>query len=275
MITNLPELPEVETVVRGIAPFMEGKAIRQISVFPTKLRNPIQPFFTSAVENAKVLSVKRRGKYILICLNNNLTWITHLGMSGYVKIIDSDYYKKVKHDHVVWQVENKTIVLNDARRFGDIFITENPNDYGSLKSMGPEPFEITVNQFYENLQKTSRPIKNALLDQKIIAGLGNIYVAESLWLTGISPTKISNSIKISDAKKLMENIIIVLNKAIYAGGTTLKDHRQTNGELGYFQQSLMVYNQENKPCQKNQCDGIIYRIIQSGRSTFFCPKCQQ
>ena len=270
----MPELPEVETVCRGLRPFMEGKVLKNFTCYRQNLRNPFPPMFAERINQQKVTSILRRGKYILVNLKD-YTWIMHLGMSGRIQRNLSKEYIHQKHDHVTWQVDDVIFAFNDPRRFGDMDLVSAITDYSPLKTMAPEPFAISQDEFYKRLQRTSRPLKTSLLDQSIIAGLGNIYVCEALWQSGLSPFKISNTITLSQTTVLLQNIIEVLERAITAGGSTLRDHRTVDGELGYFQQQLKVYGQKSMACLTPNCSGKIDRETQSGRSTYYCSVCQK
>ncbi len=270
----MPELPEVETVCRGLRPFMEGKFLKNVTCHRQNLRNPFPQMLTERLEQQQVMAIFRRGKYIVVELSD-YTWIMHLGMSGRIqRSLAKDYIHK-KHDHVVWQVDDMIFAFNDARRFGDMDLVISIADYGPLKNMAPEPFTISNDDFYKRLQRTTRPLKTTLLDQTIIAGLGNIYVCEALWQSGLSPFKGSNTITLSQTKVLLKNIIEVLERAITAGGSSLRDHRTVDGTLGYFQNQLKVYDQKDSPCLTSDCSGTIKREVQSGRSTYYCEVCQK
>lgn len=273
-MNNLPELPEVETVCRALARIMVGRNLHSVVVNCNKLRNVIPPMLAERLNKQKVESIERRGKYILAHLQD-YTWIMHLGMSGRIVYCEQKDYIKQKHDHVLWQIENIIFAFNDPRRFGEMNLVKKGELYGSLKTMGPEPFTITAKDFFQRLQKTSRPLKTTLLDQTIIAGLGNIYVCEALWQSGLSPIKSSNTITKQQAIKLLENIKEVLERAIKAGGSSLRDYRQIDNSIGNFQRQFKVYNQTGMPCATNKCSGTIERIAQSGRSTFYCKSCQK
>ncbi len=270
----MPELPEVETVCRGLRPYMEGKVLQNVTLHRTNLRNPFPPMFAERLEGQQVQKINRRGKYIFVELSE-YTWMMHLGMSGRIQRSSITDYIRQKHDHVVWQVENVVFAFNDARRFGDMDLLPNGQVCAPLKAMASEPFEIGADEFYKNLQRTTRPLKTALLDQAVIAGLGNIYVCEALWQSGLSPFKSSNSIDIKQAQILLKNICQVLERAIESGGSSLRDHRTVEGTLGYFQHQFKVYNQKGRPCLTIKCSGTIERETQSGRSTYYCLTCQK
>lgn len=270
----MPELPEVETVCRGLRPFMEGKILKNFMCYRHNLRNSFPPMFAERLDGQKVISILRRGKYILVNLSSYI-WIMHLGMSGKIQRNSTKEYIRQKHDHVTWQVDDVVFAFNDPRRFGDMDLVTSITEYAPLKIMAPEPFIITEEYLYKRLQDTSRPLKTSLLDQSVIAGLGNIYVCEALWQSGLSPFKASNTITLSQTIVLLKNIIEVLGRAITAGGSTLRDHRMVDGTLGYFQHQLKVYGQKSMPCLTTNCVGKIERETQSGRSTYYCSVCQK
>lgn len=253
---------------------MEGKILNDIQVYRSNLRNPFPPMFAERLKGQKIQKINRRGKYILIDLPE-YTWIIHLGMSGKVLRSQTSHYIHQKHDHVVWHVDDVTFSFNDPRRFGDMDLLPKNQPCPQVQFMAPEPFDMQSDDFYKRLQKTNRPLKTSLLDQTIIAGLGNIYVCEALWQTDLSPFKSSNTITKSHAQQLLKNICEVLECAIEAGGSSLRDHRTVDGTLGYFQHHFKVYNQAGKPCPNKDCSGTIKREVQSGRSTYYCPTCQK
>lgn len=283
----MPELPEVETVRRGLMPVMEGKKILMADIRRPDLRWPFPENMSERLTGKKVKQLRRRSKYILADLDSEETLIIHLGMSGRMLIssaVKDGFYPPIdtpeKHDHVIIDMEGGIrIAFNDARRFGamDLSTTQTLAQHKLLTSLGPEPFGNEFNEEYlaKRLENKKSPIKTALLDQGIIAGLGNIYVCEVLFRTQIPPKTPSNDLTRPDVIKLVPAIRDVLNEAIDAGGSTLKDHRQADGELGYFQHNFKVYGREDAPCIREGCEGTIERIVQSGRSTFYCNQCQR
>lgn len=283
----MPELPEVETVRRGLIPAMEGARIAQAEVRRPDLRWPFPPNMAARLTGARVLALRRRSKYVLADLDTDETLIIHLGMSGRMQIdglelgaFHADLPTPEKHDHVVLSMESGArIRFNDARRFGamDLAPTSALEEHWLLKGLGPEPLGNAFDgeYLYDALKTRSTPMKSALLDQRIIAGLGNIYVCEVLHRTGLSPRRKARNVSRSRILALPAVIRDVLEEAIAAGGSSLRDHRQVDGELGYFQHSFHAYGREGKPCLKEECGGQIERIVQSGRSTFYCPKCQR
>lgn len=270
----MPELPEVETVCRGLEPLMVGKTIKNIILNRNRLRNDLPPMFKECISGQKVYSVKRRGKYIVVQLAD-YAWIMHLGMSGKISNFEKSQYINEKHDHVVWEIDEMVFAFNDPRRFGDMTVVNNYYDYKPLKIMGPEPFEVTEEDFFERLISTKRPLKTALLDQVIVAGLGNIYVCEALWQSNLSPFKAANTILEKQAKMLLINIKEVLAKAIEAGGSSLRDYKKVDNSKGSFQKYFQVYNREGQKCLNKKCSSNVSRENQGGRSTYFCPTCQK
>ncbi len=279
----MPELPEVETVMQGLIPVMEGQRIVRVDIRRPDLRWPFPVDMQARLEGQRVTRFQRRAKYILAGLESGETLLIHLGMSGRMLIfggVIGDHHHDLpvpeKHDHVVLDMESGArITFNDARRFGamDLFRDAHP----LLAALGPEPFGNSFNAQYlaTRLAGRNMPIKAALLDQRIVAGLGNIYVCEALWRSGISPTRAAGRIGARRIETLVSDIRAVLQEAIASGGSSLRDHRKTNGELGYFQHNFAAYDREGKPCHKEDCTGTIKRIVQSGRSSFYCPKCQR
>ncbi|KAB7614417.1 bifunctional DNA-formamidopyrimidine glycosylase/DNA-(apurinic or apyrimidinic site) lyase [Amylibacter sp. SFDW26] len=288
----MPELPEVETVRKGLEPHMTGFVIAQADIRRPDLRWPFPENMSERLTGKRVERLRRRSKYVLCDLDSEETLLIHLGMSGRMTISAPDGAKDMvgdfhhlhpaieKHDHVVLDMDNGArITFNDARRFGamDLLDTKTAEDHKLLSGIGPEPLGNSFDEAYlENaLSGRKMPIKSALLDQKIVAGLGNIYVCETLWRTGISPLNIAGNLSKRCVWKMVPAIRDVLSEAIAAGGSSLKDYRQADGELGYFQHSFSVYGREGKDCRKENCGGTIKRVVQSGRSSFYCPKCQK
>lgn len=270
----MPELPEVETICRGLRPYMEGKVLQNVALHRTNLRNPFPPLFAERLAGQVVNKISRRGKYIFVELSD-YTWMMHLGMSGRIQRSLATDYIRQKHDHVAWQVGDVIFAFNDARRFGDMDLLIKGQLSPTMASMAPEPFEIEMDDFYKRLLRINRPLKTTLLDQTVIAGLGNIYVCEALWQSGLSPFKPSNLITKKQTQVLLKNICVVLEWAIESGGSSLRDHRTVEGTLGYFQHQFKVYNQKGKPCLTVNCSGTIEREVQAGRSTYYCPICQK
>lgn len=283
----MPELPEVETVRSGLAPSMEGQVITQADVNRPDLRWPFPENMAQRLTGARVNALRRRSKYVLADLDSGETLIIHLGMSGRMTVsgdplgqFHRDHPAPEKHDHVVFHMDNGArITFNDPRRFGamDLAVTAQLDDHWLIKPIGPEPLGNAFDESYliEKLAGKNTPIKTALLDQRILAGLGNIYVCEVLYRAGINPKRKAGALSKSRVATLVPIIRDVLSEAIAAGGSSLRDYRQADGELGYFQHGFQAYDRENHPCQTPDCTGTIARITQSGRSTFYCPQCQR
>lgn len=283
----MPELPEVETVRRGLNPVMEGQMIERAEVRRAGLRFPFPARMSERLTGATVLRLRRRSKYILADLSTNETVLIHLGMSGRMQIsgvtlgdFHYDHQPVQKHDHVILHMAGGgRVTFNDARRFGvmDILPTDGAEGHKLLSGIGPEPLGNDFHEAYlaDALKPRKSPIKTALLDQKLVAGLGNIYVCEVLHRTGISPTRRADRLSVPRAASLVPAIRDVLSEAIESGGSSLKDYRQADGELGYFQHSFRAYGREGEPCPTPDCQGEIRRIVQSGRSTFYCAQCQR
>lgn len=283
----MPELPEVETVRRGLAPVMEGSVITKAEVNRPDLRWPFPERMAERLTGQDVKQLRRRSKYILVDLGSGESLLVHLGMSGRMLISGDplgqfvhDHPAPEKHDHVVFHMANGArITFNDPRRFGamDLLDTATAERHKLLASIGPEPLG---NNFHEAhlisaLNGRNMPIKSALLDQQIVAGLGNIYVCEALYRAGLHPARKSGRISEGRIAALVPIIKEVLAEAIEAGGSSLKDFRQADGELGYFQHNFDVYGREGEPCNTPDCPKVIERIVQSGRSSFYCSQCQR
>ena len=279
----MPELPEVETVRRGIAPILEGARFKSVCARRKDLRIAIPNDFSAALTGKKIMKVGRRSKYILLHMQDGPVVILHLGMSGKVtlcKLGEGTVPEIGKHDHLVFETDGGVrMVYNDPRRFGLVTFADPDalEDHPMLASMGPEPLSNSFHAAYLSDKLTTRksPIKNVLLDQKVIAGLGNIYVCEALLRARISPVKLACHLSENDVSLLVSVINDVIREAIEAGGSTLKDYAQVDGELGYFQHCFRAYGREDEVCLNDGCSGTIARITQSGRSTFYCPGCQK
>jgi formamidopyrimidine-DNA glycosylase len=275
----MPELPEVETVRRGLALKMTGRKIVQADLRRQDLRRPFPPMLARTLTGAAIGTLRRRGKYILIELDDNGTLLLHLGMSGRITAGDATT-PHARHDHVILTLDDGTVVrFNDARRFGtlDFMLRGEEAAHPLLAGMGPEPLEPGFDGAYLTKALTGKmtPIKAALLDQRIVAGLGNIYVCEALYRAGLSPRRLAGTVAGVRADKLAAAIRSVLAEAIEAGGSSLRDYVQADGELGYFQHRWAVYGKEGEPCPGCTCPEGVRRIVQSGRSTFFCSKRQR
>ncbi len=283
----MPELPEVETVKAGIAPVMEGHVIARADVNRPDLRWPFPDRMAERLDGKRVLGLRRRSKYILVDLDSAETLLIHLGMSGRMLIsghtvgeFHHPHPVPAKHDHVVFHMDDGArITFNDARRFGamDLMDTATQDDHWLIRDLGPEPLGNAFNEsdLIGRLKGRNMPIKSALLDQRIVSGLGNIYVCEVLFRAGIHPARKAGRISEARVASLVPLVRDVLSEAIAAGGSSLRDYRQSDGELGYFQHVFQVYDREGDPCVTPGCDRIITRIVQSGRSSFFCPQCQR
>ncbi len=280
----MPELPEVETVCRGLAPHLEGRTLVCVQQRRPNLRFPFPPRFCERLTGRRVETVRRRAKYILIHLDDGTVLIAHLGMSGRMIITPEAPPAYGAHDHVVFETDAGTVVtFNDARRFGlmDLATADTVSDHPLLRTLGPEPLgnEFSGPVLAERLAGRMTSIKAALLDQTVVAGLGNIYVSEALFLSRLSPKRIAATVTGARADRLATAIREVLGRAIEAGGSSLRDYRQASGELGYFQHQFSVYDREGQPCPGCNCDvartGGIRRIVQAGRSTFYCPQRQR
>ena len=283
----MPELPEVETVKAGIAPVMEGHVIARAEVNRPDLRWPFPDRMSERLTGQRVLALHRRSKYILVDFDSAETLLIHLGMSGRMLIsghtvgeFHHPHPAPAKHDHVVFHMDDGArITFNDARRFGamDLMKTASQDDHWLIRDLGPEPLGNAFNESYliERLKGRNTPIKSALLDQRLVSGLGNIYVSEILFRAGIHPARKAGRISAARVASLVPLIRDVLSEAIAAGGSSLRDYRQSDGELGYFQHVFQVYDREGDPCVTPRCNRTISRIVQSGRSSFFCPQCQR
>ena len=296
----MPELPEVETVRRGLAPTMEGARLRRLELRRPDLRFPLPRDFAARVEGRRIEALSRRAKYLLIDLEDDLTVIAHLGMSGSFRIeagaaveapgvFHHERSKDEKHDHVVFHLDGAEgpvrVIYNDPRRFGfmELMARSELDTYAAFRDLGPEPIGNMLSAEYlaTRFAGRSQPLKGALLDQKVIAGLGNIYVCEALWRSHLSPTrKVATLVTAKGRPKaelalLTQSIRDVIVDAIQAGGSSLRDHIQADGTLGYFQHSFRAYDREGEPCLTDGCGGTVERIVQSGRSTFYCSRCQK
>ena len=268
----MPELPEVETTVRGLAKVLKGRRIERVEARRADLRRSFPHDLGQRLTGAMVTSLGRRAKYGLIHTDRNDTMVFHLGMSGSWRINRAEVEK---HDHLLLETdEGKRLALNDPRRFGsvDLVPTAELPEWPPLKALGPEPLELTAHELKRRLSGRSAAIKLLLLDQSIVAGLGNIYVCEALFRAGIHPTRAGGSLSLARLKGLVPAIHNVLDEAIAAGGSTLKDFASPDGELGYFSKRFDVYDREGQPCRRV---GTVRRIVQGGRSTFYCPRCQK
>jgi len=290
----MPELPEVETVRRGLLPVLEGHRLKNVEIRRKDLRVPFSPGFAERLTGRRITRLSRRAKYLVAETDGPDTLVIHLGMSGRVTVKGQTETRPGRfhynvatgtdalgaHDHVVFETEQGVhIVYNDHRRFGLMVLI--PNDelqaHPLFRRLGPEPLDdgFTATILSAALKGKKTPIKSALLDQRVVAGLGNIYVCEALHLARISPEREAASVAGARAARLAPMIRKVLTDAIAAGGSSLRDYAKTDGGLGYFQHHFLVYDREGKPCLKPGCRGKIRRLVQAGRSTWFCPVCQR
>lgn len=277
----MPELPEVETVRRGLAPHLVGHRIAAAEVRRPDLRRPLPPDLGQVLTGATVIGLERRSKYLLAPLDRGPVLLMHLGMSGRFLVegaglaaFHRDPSILPRHDHLVLTTDAGTrITFNDARRFGMVDLIRPGERHPLLKGLGPEPLAGDLG-LAGAFRGRKAPVKQVLLDQRRVAGLGNIYVSEALHRAGIDPRRAAGRIGAARAAALEGHIRAVLEEAIAAGGSSLRDHRQASGELGYFQHSFRVYDREGQPCLREGCPGTIRRVVQSGRSSFFCPRCQ-
>lgn len=284
----MPELPEVETIMRGLAPVLQGQTLLRIEQRRANLRTPFPASFVERLTGRRIDALSRRGKYILIDLNDGQVLIIHLGMTGRFQVENNGrslgaaefYYdgpRQPKHDHVVFHLTNGAVVTyNDARRFGFIDVTArlHLDDHPALAKLGAEPLGngLDAALIMAAAQSSARPLKALLMDQCVVAGLGNIYVSEALFRAKLHPERSSKSLKSHEAGLLVDEIKAVLNEAIAAGGSTLRDFAHADGRSGAFQERFFVYDRAREPCLR--CGHPISRLIQSGRSTFFCAVCQ-
>ncbi|KUJ77733.1 bifunctional DNA-formamidopyrimidine glycosylase/DNA-(apurinic or apyrimidinic site) lyase [Ruegeria profundi] len=283
----MPELPEVETVRRGLSPAMEGVVIERADVNRLDLRWPFPHRMAERLTGQRVDRLRRRSKYILADLNSGETLLIHLGMSGRMTVSGDPlgqfalkHPMAQKHDHVVFHMANGArVTFNDPRRFGamDLLPTVTADEHKLLSVLGPEPLgnDFHEQHLIESFKGKNTPVKSALLDQGIVAGLGNIYVCEALYRAGVSPRRKAGQISAARVASLVPIIRQVLQDAIEAGGSSLRDFRQADGELGYFQHRFDVYGREGQPCRTDGCGAVIRRITQSGRSSFYCAQCQR
>lgn len=283
----MPELPEVETVRRGLEPHLTGARLVKVEQRRRDLRFPLPDRFAERLTGAGVEALERRAKYMLARLDTGWTLVIHLGMTGRFDVGDARPGKfhhpegdDPKHTHIVFETDGGArIAFNDARRFGymDLIPTEGLDRHPWFAGLGPEPLGpgLTPRRLTEAFAGRRQSIKATLLDQRVVAGLGNIYVCEALFRAGIGPERPAGELKPAEIKRLKTAIVEVLEAAVAAGGSTLKDYRHTDGSLGYFQHAFQVYDREEDPCLSPRCRGVVRRIVQSGRSSFFCPACQK
>lgn len=277
----MPELPEVETVCRGLSKPLEGRTLTRVVKRRPDLRFPIPEGFVARLIGRTVLRVGRRAKFILVTLDDGTVLVAHLGMSGRMTILDAATAPPAgPHDHVEFETDGGALIRYcDPRRFGmmDLTTVDGLADHRMLRTLGPEPLGNEFNGATLSCALAGKrtPIKAALLDQKVVAGLGNIYICEALHRAGISPRRLAQTIPGKRAERLAQEIRNVLQEAIDAGGSSLRDYVQVSGDLGYFQHNWRVYGREGEPCRFDGCTGTVRRIVQSGRSTFYCATHQR
>jgi formamidopyrimidine-DNA glycosylase len=278
----MPELPEVETVCRGLAARLCGHRLRRVRVRRHDLRQPVPGDFAARLTGRRVVAIDRRAKYMLWHLDDGGVVIGHLGMSGRMCVQPAPPPPLSAHDHVIFETDEQSVVVyNDPRRFGLLLLsTESAlGKHALLRDLGPEPLApaFTAATLRAALAGRRGPIKAALLDQTVVAGLGNIYVCEALYRARVSPLRAAGSLTAPAAQRLVHAIKDVLTAAIAAGGSTLRDYVQADGEIGDFQVQFAAYDREGEPCQTASCRGraVIRRIVQSGRATYYCPRCQK
>jgi len=287
----VPELPEVETVRRGLAPVMERRRLARVIQNRPDLRWPLPERMTERLTGRRVARLGRRSKYLLLALDPadgpDETLIVHLGMSGrmlvedaVVGVFEHAAGRLPMHDHVVFEIEDgPRVSFNDARRFGamDLWPTPDLDRHRLLASLGPEPLGNGFSEAHLAARLAGRrtAIKAALLDQRIVAGLGNIYVCEALHRARIAPQRLAGSLSRARVARLAAAVRATLTEAIAAGGSSIRDYRQADGALGYFQHAWRVYGRADAPCRRDGCAGVVRRAVQTGRSSFWCPRCQR
>ena len=288
----MPELPEVEVVKRSLQSFIKGRKIKKITILNRNLRYKIKKNFENDIKNQKIIFTKRRSKFLLLGLEKRNIILIHLGMTGKLfifnqsskKLLKTSFYyeNKInkKHNHLILRLNrNMSLIYNDVRKFGFIKLISfrNLKKNSHLIHLGPEPLNKEFNMTYliEKIRNIKKNVKNFLMDQKNVAGLGNIYVNEILYTSSINPRKISKNLKLDEIKKIIKNTKIILKKAIFLGGSSIRDFKGVSGNTGNFQQKFKVYGRDGQLCRKSGCKGIIKKIYISNRSTFHCIKCQK
>lgn len=273
----MPELPEVETIRRGLDPLLTGRTLRTPLVRERRLREPVRPAEMRRLDGARVTAVRRRSKYLLIDTSAGDTLLVHLGMSGRLWISEAAGSAR-PHEHVIIPMDDgRELRYADTRRFGMLRVlrSDRLDRHPRLQGLGPEPLEdgLTAENLFHATRRLKKPVKNLLMDTRTIAGVGNIYACESLFRAGVNPKRSVRRIGLTTWERLVASIREVLREAIEAGGTTLRDFLNAEEEAGYFAISLAVYDREGEDCRR--CDGVIRRVVQAGRSTFYCPGCQR
>lgn len=272
----MPELPEVETVRRGIEPHVVGRTIETVVVRDRRLRWPVPKTFDAGVKGRRITATDRRGKYLILILDNGDRALIHLGMSGRLLVLKAGHPLK-KHDHLDLELSGGLLLrFNDPRRFGAVLPwPANEKTHPLIETMGPEPFsdEFNGDYLFRLSRKRSAPVKSFVMDGRVVVGAGNIYAAEALFRSGLRPTKPAGKLTQAQCTALATQVRAVLGEAVQQGGTTLRDFFGADGQPGYFQQKLFVYGREGEPCRK--CSSRIRRVIIGQRSSFYCPRCQQ
>ena len=281
----MPELPEVETVRKGLERYLQGRTFRQVILRRDGLRFPFPKNLAATLTGKTVQKVERRAKYLLIHMTDNVTMLGHLGMTGSFVFSAEEEYQPSRHDHLLFKLsDGSTMVYNDPRRFGviDLLQTGAEKEHRLLAHLGPEPLtsDWQAGVFCEAIRHKQGAIKTTILDQKVVVGVGNIYACEALFMSRISPRRKASSVAGKKAtgiraKRLVEAVKLVLQEAIEAGGSTLQDFQDVEGKAGYFAHQFQVYDREGKECVRDECSSTIRRIVQAGRSTFYCPTCQR
>ena len=272
----MPELPEVEVVKNFLKSNFNHKRIQKIKIINKKLRYEIKPSISKYFVNLIITKICRRGKYLILLFNNKFTLLIHLGMTGYFRISNEE--KLIKHDHLIFYFESRLLIFNDIRKFGFIKFYKPQEVFSSshLSTIGPEPFSKKYDfDYFKNHSKKKTNIKNLLMNQNFVAGLGNIYCSEILYDAKVNPKKICKNLKNEQIKKIIDSTRKILNKAIKYGGTTIKNFIVSDEKIGYFKNELKVYGKENLDCIRCSKIAKIKKIMQNGRSTFFCPNCQK
>ena len=273
----MPELPEIETIRRGLVPLLMGRKVREVRVRERRLREPIAVRGLARLRGATITGIRRRSKYLLLETDSGLTLLIHLGMTGQLWVADAARPRR-PHEHVVIALDDgRELRFADARRFGLLRLLKSDVAHRDprLKGLGPEPLNggLTGETLYRATRGRKKPVKNFLMDTRAIAGVGNIYACEALYRCGLNPKRPVGRISRAVWDRLLANLRDVLNESISAGGTTLRDFLNAEGDVGYFAVSLRVYDRAGEPC--GRCGARIRRIVQAGRSTFFCPSCQR
>jgi formamidopyrimidine-DNA glycosylase len=276
----MPELPEVETVCRGLSAQLLDKRLARVELRRPDLRFPIPPELPERLTGRRVESIRRRAKYIIMEFDEQVALLAHLGMSGRMTVSNGVPNEFLAHDHLILVADDGVCVrFNDPRRFGmlDLLVRGEENKHRLLADIGPEPLDpaFTGAVLAQAIEGKMTPIKAAILDQKIVAGVGNIYACEALFQAGLAPTRLAGTLTGAQANKLVAAIKDVLTRAIAVGGSSLRDHVQVSGELGYFQHAWAVYGKEGEPCPGCTCRQGVQRMVQSNRSTFYCAKKQK